>query len=704
MVRFENKTQWLGGVLLALAVVATYLPVWHAGFIWDDDAHVTENPCIVGPLGLKEIWTTDQAVYFPLVLTTFWFEHVLWGVAPLPFHLVNVGLHAIGAVLLWRVLLSLRVPGAWIGAGLWALHPLQVESVAWITEMKNTQSGVFYLLTILFYARSLRAEVAPARTRDYALTLVFAALALASKSSTVMLPLVLALCAWWVEGRWSWRRVAGLAPMALMAIVPVLLTLWTQTFHYQDPADRQFVRSFPERLATAGDAVWFYLGKLAWPQPLIFIYPRWHIDAASLLSWVPLFGVVALLLVLYLYRGTWARGCFFAFAYFVAALLPVLGLVDGYFWHYSLVEDHLQYLAGVGPLALVGAGFQLAAEKWFAGKREVIGALAGGVMIVFAAVSWQRIAVYQNVEVLWADTLTKNPACWMAHNNLGLKYFDRGQLDAAVGEFRKALGIDAQLAEPHNNIGNVLVRQQRLADAIAEYQIALDIDPYYSRAHNNLGNALFQSGRIDDAIAHYRRALEIDPTYVDATNDLGAALLRKGNPADAVAQARKALALAPQNADAHNTLGNALYQQGAMAEAAAEYRAAITIDPKNAKAHNSLGNVLNQTGDVEGALAEYQTALALDPHDADAHNDLGVTLLQRNRVDEAITQFQQALVETPNDANAHYSLGYALLQKGQVNDAITQFQIVARLEPGNASAQKNLAQAQELARRASSGK
>ncbi len=206
---------WIWGLILILSVILTYTPVWQAGFIWDDDAHLTANPCIVGPLGLKEIWTTSAADICPLTLTTFWMEHALWGLGPLPYHLVNVLLHGACAVLLWRVLRSLRVQGAWLGAALWALHPVVVESVAWITEMKNTESGLFFLLSILFYVRWLRSRDLDRRSGggwNYALTLIFAALAMASKSSTVILPVVLCLCAWWMEGRWRWRNVARVLP------------------------------------------------------------------------------------------------------------------------------------------------------------------------------------------------------------------------------------------------------------------------------------------------------------------------------------------------------------------------------------------------------------------------------------------------------------------------------------------------------------
>jgi hypothetical protein len=309
---------------------------------------------------LKEIWTTRAADICPLTLTTFWVEHALWGLNPRAYHLVNVLLHAACALLLWQVLRSLRVPGAWLGATLWALHPVMVESVAWVTEMKNTESCLFFLLAILFFVRWLRAKDLSVRTGggwNYALTLLFAALAMASKSSTVVLPVVLCLCAWWVEGRWHWGNVTRVVPMFLMAIVAGTASIWTQRFFLEEiGSDPQWARTWPERLATAGDAVWFYLGKLLWPHPLITVYPRWQIPAAPWAPSLALLGMFVILFIFWLKRHAWSRACLFAFAYFLVALLPALGLIDNSIFRYSPVFDHLQYLASIGPLALAGAG------------------------------------------------------------------------------------------------------------------------------------------------------------------------------------------------------------------------------------------------------------------------------------------------------------------------------------------------------------
>jgi tetratricopeptide (TPR) repeat protein len=555
------RRDWLWGLVLALAVILTYTPVWYAGFIWDDDLLVTTNPCIVGPLGLKEIWTTSAADICHLVLTTFWVEHALWGLAPLGYHLVNVVLHAACAILLWRVLRSLRVPGAWLGAALWALHPVQVESVAWISEMKNTQSCLFYLLTVLFFVRWLKTRGSDDRNGDgwsYALTLLFAALAMASKSSTVVLPVVLCLCAWWMEGRWHWRNLARVVPIFLMSAAASALSIWMLGLHLAAATpDPQWVRTWPERVAAAGDVIWFYLGKLFWPHPLIMVYPRWQIDAGQWVSYLPLLAVIIVLFILWSRRESWSRPWFFVFAYFLAALSPVLGLFDNTFFRYSLVFDHFQYLAGMGPLALAAVAMVRLADVIIPRKPQLQLALCAGLLLVLGMTSWQRVWVYQSEETLWTDTLAKNPNCWGAYNGLGYALLQKGQVDEAIVQLQKALEINPNYAEAHNNLGNALVQKGLVDEAIGQYQKALEINPNYAEAHINLGNVLLQKGLVDKAIGQYQKALEIDPNHAGAHNNLGWAILQKGQVDEAIVQFKEALRLNPNYTAAQNNLAKA---------------------------------------------------------------------------------------------------------------------------------------------------
>jgi len=316
--------QWwvrlLGAIVLLLVVFLVYARVGAAGFIWDDESHLTQNPCIIGPLGLADIWTSASAVYYPLVLTTFWILHHFVGLNPLPYHILNVAFHAASALLLWRVLVQLRMRGAWLGAAIWALHPVLVQSVAWITEMKNTQSALFYLLAISCFLESRD------RKRNgifYWLTIFFFVAAITSKPSTVMLPVVLALCLWWREGGIKQRDLRLLLPFVLVSLLGSGWTIWEQKFH-SHAAGAEWVQTPLQRILVSADAIWFYLLKLIWPHPLIFIYPRWEVEPSRWFAWIPLAALLVVAAVLFIKRNTALRPVAFAFAYFVITLFPVL--------------------------------------------------------------------------------------------------------------------------------------------------------------------------------------------------------------------------------------------------------------------------------------------------------------------------------------------------------------------------------------------
>ena len=583
------KDDWLWGLILALAVIVVYSPVFWAGFVWDDDVMITNNPVIVGPLGLREIWTTTAADICPLTLTFFWVEHKLWGLNPLPYHLVNVCLHGAGAIVLWRVLRRLQVPGAWLGAALWALHPVMVESVAWISEMKNTLSGFFFLLSILFFVRGLETGNLHERKGwdwNYPLTLLCAALAITSKSSTLILPLVLCLCAWWIEGRWQWRNLAKVAPIFLLSIAAGLVSLWTQRLGGGD--DPRWRQTWPERLVNAGDAVWFYLGKLVWPHPMILIYPRWETNADRMLSYLPLLAVVIVWIILWYKRESWLRHTFFAYSYFLVALLPVLGLVQLFFLRYSFVVDHFQYLASMGPMALAGAGMFRLTGSFIPGGRWLQSTLGVGVLLTLGILSWQRAWVYESDEKLWTDTVAQNASCWVGHNNLGLILLREGHLDDAIAHCEQALQINPDFAEAHNNLGIALFQKGELGPAIAQGQEAVALNPNYAEAHNSLGNYLLTKGQLDGAVLEYQQAVEIKPNYAEAHYNLGIALFKKGQVDEAIEQFEKFLEFNPNLPEAHNRLGIALYQKGRMDDAVVQFEEAVRLRPDYGDAQSNL--------------------------------------------------------------------------------------------------------------------
>ena len=509
------------GVVLAMMVVVAYLAALRGGFLWDDDLHVTANPTIIGPLGLKEIWTTAAANYFPLVLTNFWVQHALWGMNPLGYHLITLACHALAAVLLWRVLARLEVRGAWLGAALWALHPVQVESVAWICELKNTQSAVFFLLTVGCYLRWLAPGASRPRS-SYALALACALLAILSKPSTVTLPVALALCVWWQRGRLAWRDFLPLAPFFALSLAAAGWTIWEQRVH-SGAEGAAWAQTWPERCVIAGRAVWFYVGKLAWPADLIFIYPRWEI-AATPLALAPFAAVLAVVAALWWRREGALRPVFFAAIYFGALLFPVLGFFSIYFFRYSFVGDHFQYLASMGPLALAGAAITVGLDRLpaaAAGLRRLAPALLLGLL---GGLTWKESEEYLTPESLWRATLARNPAASMAWFNLGDTLVKQGRHAEAIACFERGVHLRPDDAPGYNDLGCELVVVGRPEAALPVFARALALRPGYAEVHNNLGNALRSLGRIGEAVAEYERALQAKPDYAEAHNNLGCEL------------------------------------------------------------------------------------------------------------------------------------------------------------------------------------
>jgi protein O-mannosyl-transferase len=380
---------------------------------------------------------------------------------------------------------------------------------------------------------------------------------MASKSSTVILPVVLCLCAWWLEGRWHWRHVARMAPIFLMSVAASALSMWTQSLQLTTITDPQWVRTWPERMATAGVSVWFYLGKLFCPYPLMTVYPRWQIDAGHWISYLPLVAVIVVLSICWIRRELWFRACFFAFAYFTAALLPVLGLIDNFIFHYSLVFDHFQYLASIGPLALAGSGLTRFLDFIIPKKAWLRSCLCAELLLILGLASWGRTFVYQGPQTLWADTLVKNPNCWLGYNNLGLVYLEKAQLDEALELFQRALEINPHYGEAYSSLGLTLFRKGQVDEAITNYQKALEISPGSFVTYTDLGTALFQKGKVENAITQYEKALVIKPNYEEARCNLGVALIQEGQLDEAIRQFREVIRLKPDYSPAHYNLAKA---------------------------------------------------------------------------------------------------------------------------------------------------
>ena len=643
------------------ATLVAYWPALRGGMLWDDAQHVT--PAALRTLdGLRRIWLEPGATqqYYPLLHSAFWLEHRLWGDAVLGYHLVNVLLHALAACFAIAIARRLGLAGARLAGLVFALHPVCVEAVAWISEQKSTLSAVLYLAAMLVYLEFDSTR----RRQRYALALGLFGMALAAKTVTATLPAALLVVLWWKRGRLDPRHdLLPLAPWFALAIPAGLATAWIE--HTSIGArGADFSLTFLDRCLVAGRAVWFYFGKILWPADLIFSYPRWTLDAADWRQWLYLAAVAAAAAALVVLARR-RRGPLAAFLLFGITLFPALGFFDVYPFRFSFVADHFQYLAGLGiivPAVSVLAG--AARPRWMRMPAACL------LLLPLGGQTWSRSAVYRDSETLWRATLARNPASWLAHNNLCSLLLARpAQLAEAARECRAALALRPDFAEAHNNLATALARAGRMPEAVAEFQAALAARPDFVEARFNLANALAaMPGREPDAIAEYRAALRLRPSYVEAHLNLAGVLLRlPDGAAQAVEEDRAALRLDPGRAEAHNHLATALARMpGRVPEAIAEYQAALRVDPNSARAHNNLGSLLAEIpGRLPEAIAEYQAAVSANPDYAGAHYNLGVALARAGREAEAIAEFEAALRIDPGFSQARYNLAVLRARQGR---------------------------------------
>ena len=755
------RAWWPGAALIALVVIA-YAPAFRAGWVLDDEAYVTNNPRLRSASGLGQIWLhpLEQSSLpdrYALLYTMFWVEYHLWGAPAAGFHAVNIALHAGCCVLLWRVLTRLAVPGAWLAAAIFAVHPVGVESVAWVTEGKNTLSMLFGLASVLCYLRFemfegpisqlplgephhlataspfrpgplsatavLRPEGEGARKwRYYALSLAFFAAALLSKTQIVGLPVVLLAIYWWKRGRLDWQLMKPLMPFFGLAAAFAALTIYIET-QLNGASGEAYSLSIAARLLVAAQAVWFYVGKLIWPHPLTFIYPRWAIDTAAWLPYVFLFAAIQVVVALWLARNRIGRGPLAAALIFGALLLPILGFVNVCFYRFSYVADHFQYHAMAALIALFAAAIVtlwnragkriqahfcsadsakmshfmmnlklhpatkflaagllavLMAVAWrqrelnaipesfytdalamtalfvlatltmyqsycaLANPVLIANFLAAGLLAALMFLSWRQSQLYAGPESLYADTLAKNPDCWMAHNNLANTLKDRGELKAAIDHYREALRIKPDYAEAHLDLGVARAVTDHLDDAIAEFHEAIRLKPNFAAAYNSLGSALMKQGQTGAAIDNYEWAVRLNPNIAEAHFNLGALQLAAGKTSAAIDQLKAAIKLDPDFAEAHGNLGAALATLGQTNFAIAEYRIAVRLKPDYAQAQYNLGLALFEAGRPEEAIPAFRAALKANPNDMQCCIDLANAYAQTHRNAEALKAAEDA--------------------------------------------------------------
>jgi tetratricopeptide (TPR) repeat protein len=664
--RKRGGMRWLLGAGLMMVVLGAYARALNGGFLWDDPAYISENPVLRTIGGLRAIWLDPSATcqYYPLSFTFFWTIYRFFGLNTVAYHLVNALLHGTAAILLWQVLERLRVQGAFLAGVIFALHPTNVMSVAWMTELKNVLSGSLMLGACWAYIRFAglgvyqRAEagIRPA-WRWYAVSLLIFLLAMLAKTAVSFLPVTLLLILWWQRDRISGKDLLSLVPMLGISLGMGFLTIYIER-HSGGASGPDFKIGFADRVLVSGRSFWFYLGKFVWPYPLTFFYDHWSLNAADWRQWIWPGATVAALWGAWAYRGRIGKGVFAALMHFYVSTSLLVLVVVLYMMRFTFVADHWQYFGSMSISALAAAGITRGLERLGGRELEICGGI--GLGLALGVLTAAQCGMYSDIETFWETIIERNPQCWAAHNNLGLVYGTQGRSAEAMAQFETALVLKPDYDEAHFNLGIYLAQQGRTQEAITQYEAALRSNPDHAQARNNLGSALMLGRQAADAIAQYREALRIDPDYGDAHYNLGVVLFQEGKAQEAIAEFEAALRDGMDTADVRNNLGVAFYREGRTDEAIDQYQAAFRDDPTDAGACNNLGVALYKEGRTGEAIEQYEAALRLNAGYADAENNLGAALFKQGREAEAIAYEERALQLQPDDPGIENRLALML--------------------------------------------
>jgi protein O-mannosyl-transferase len=594
---------------LAIAGAATwvYWPSLRGTWLWDDSLEIVQNAALRSPGGWWEPWLHPEGMdYFPLKSSLQWLEWQAWGANPLGYHLASLGLHVASSLLVWRLLRALGAGGAWVGGLLFAVHPLAVESVAWISEFKNTVSLPPLLLASLAWVAFDRSGARGARRRS----LLWFAASLACKTSTVMFPFVLLLFAWWRHGRLRARDLRLAAPFFALAVAMGAATLWFQSTRAIGIAGTP--EPIGSRLSQAGWSLLAYARLAVWPHPLAPIYPPAGILLPGIVAWL---AVAAVLGLFWSQRACWGRHALLGTGWFLLNLVPVLGIVPMAYLRIAPRADHFAYLPLVGLVGLAAAAFGRLLGRATAAPRRPLAvlAVAGAAAAVIGVLAFSAradAAVFVDEKALWTRAVERNPGAWLARNNLGKVFLQERHPAEAADQLQEAVRLRPDSPEAHANLGNALDALGRADAARAEYAAALGIDPRFAGGHYDLGLSYLRAGKPAEAAGEFREALRYDPRHASARNNLGLALAGEGRLAEAMDEYRQALALNPEMPEAHLNLGNAFFRLGRTEDAVGEYREALRLDPGYSGAHHNLGLALSRLGHQSEAEAEAALARA----------------------------------------------------------------------------------------------
>jgi len=518
--------------LVVLLCLIIYIPFLQNGFIWDDDTNLYQNPWVQKADGLKTVWLSNKIYqYYPINFTAFWLEHKLWGLNPFGYHTVNLILHILNALLVFWVIRKLYARLAFAVALLFAIHPIQVETVAWITEQKNLLSLFFFLSTILTYLRFDRTR----KARDYLLVIAMFICALLSKPVAVCFIFFPVLYKWWLDQKVTWREIRLLLPLVAIGLVSSLYTLYLEYYHVGAQGEI-FNLTFLERFILSGRIIFFYIYKLLFPFNFVFFYPLWVVNTKIWWQWLFIPVVILTLATLFIYRKKTGGGALALFIFYIISIFPVLGFLNVYGMKFSFVADHFSYLSTPALLLLLCAGITFLFDRlnskfplsYSAAYRILKRCIFIFIIIYMCSESMVLAGNYKNEIRLWSNLIRNNPSSWTAYGNLGAEYVNIGRNEEGIALCKKSIELNPTIRYPYYTLGNAYDKIGRKKDAIEAYKKAIYIDPKYIEAYNNLASVYADLGEVDKAIGLWQKVVQLNPDFSTAHFNLATFYYRQG--------------------------------------------------------------------------------------------------------------------------------------------------------------------------------
>ncbi len=657
----------LGILILAAFTIVTYFPVNDAGIIIDDPEFYFSDPVMDAPDGLSTIWfspadNNDIWPYIPLTRSTFWLERQIFGSDPQASHWINVALHILAAVLLWLALQHLKIKEAWLIALLFAVHPVFVQSVAWIAERKNTVAAIWYILTFWSYLHFDRGR----DRRWYVVAIGLFVCALLSKTSTIMLPVLLILLKLWKGPPWKNQDLIYLFPFFVLAAGFGLLRIYFEQ-HFFGADSGLLDRPFLERILIAGHVPFFYVTKLVWPYPLNFIYSQWNLQTSAWTQYLPWFSHVVIGGVLFWRYASWGKPLFLAWAGFVVALFPVMGWFNNAWQQFSFVADHWVHLPSLSLLILVVLGLprlEKFGAQWFkTAEWKIVTKFWWGLLIVLGGLTWNHAEIYQNAQTLWEVTLKRNPQAWIAHLELGRLDLQSAQPSEALVRFNKAIELNPQAIHAYNNRGNAFVNVGQWDRALQDFDKVLSLNPEFAEGYSNRAIVFSQVGRFEQALNDIQSALRLKPHYPEAYNTWGTVYADQQNYPLAIEKYNDAIERNPYYDEAYFNRGNAKVGLHQYSEAIQDYNQALNLNPNRVEAYSNRGFAYLQIDQYPTAIQNFTDALKINPQFSDAYLNRAIANELAGRPDAALSDYNQVLLLQPNQIQGYLNRG-RLHQKG----------------------------------------